>query len=100
MDMLVVSLVTLSLLFQPNAVPLAHFNGKVKSATKKEITIETDEGNLVEFTINRKTRTERGGKSISPSELKTGDGVTVEARQELLGYLVAVEIKATIEPRR
>lgn len=94
MHLLVAGVLLVGLVFQSNAIPLAHFSGKVKGATKKVITIETEEGNVVEFSINRKTRIQRGKKAISSSELKTGDPVTVDARQELLGYLVAVEVSA------
>ena len=94
MHWLVTAVVAIGMLLQSNTVPLAEFTGRVHGVTKKEITIETEEGNLVEFSVNKKTRAERGGKSISVSDLKTGDPVTVEARQELLGYLVAVAIRA------
>lgn len=91
-------LVMLGLLLQSKAIPLAHFSGKVHGVTKKEITVDTQEGNVVAFTINRKTRTERAGKAIPATDLKTGDAVAIEARQELLGYLVAVSIKVSVPP--
>jgi hypothetical protein len=95
---LLTGFVLLGLLLQSEAIPLAHFSGKVHGVTKKEITVDTQEGNVVEFTINRKTRTERSGKPIPATDLKTGDAVAIEARQELLGYLVAVSIKASAPP--
>jgi hypothetical protein len=98
MQSFIVGVVALGLLLQSKAIPLAHFSGKVHGVTKKEITVDTQEGNVVEFTINRKTHTERAGKTIPATDLKTGDAVAIEARQELLGYLVAVSIKASAPP--
>jgi len=98
MQVLAEALFALSLLLQTNSVPLADFTGKVHGVTKTDITIETEQGNLVEFTINRKTTIHRNGKKATPADLKTGDPVTVEAKEEILGYLVAVHIQATAEP--
>jgi hypothetical protein len=92
---LIASVLALGLLFQSKSIPLAQFSGKIHGVTKKEVTIDTDEGNVVDFAVNRKTRVERSGKAIQVTDLKTGDTVAIEARQELLGYLVAVTIKAS-----
>ena len=78
-------------------VPLADFHGKVHGVSKKQITIETAEGNLVDFEINKKTRILRRKVQISPSDVQTGDIVTIEARQEMLRFLIAVVI--TVEPK-
>jgi uncharacterized membrane protein len=83
-------------------VPLATFHGTVHGVSNKLITIETAEGNLVEFEINRKTRILREKKQIRPTDLATGDAVTIEARQEAVRFLIAVTITAqakAVEPR-
>jgi len=95
MQALAVSTIALLLLFQSSPVPLAHFTGRIHGVTRKDVTIDTEEGNVIEFVINRKTRAERSGKTIPVTALKTGDAVGIDARQELLGYLVAVSIKAS-----
>ena len=79
--------------------PLAIFSGTIHGASKKQVTIENPEGNLVDFEINGKTRVLRGKKKISPQDLKTGDEVTIEARQELVQYLVAVTISVRDQPK-
>jgi hypothetical protein len=79
---------------QPGKIPLATFRGTVHGVSNKQLTIENEEGNLVDFEINRKTHVSRGNKQISPSELATGDSVTIEARQEMSRFLVAVNITA------
>ena len=80
-------------------MPLANFSGAVHGVSKKQITIETAEGNLVDFEINRKTRVLRDKKQISSEDLRTGDPVTIEARQEMAQFLVAVTITARPRPK-
>ena len=93
---LIALLFVCSLVFSQK-LPLATFNGTIHGASSKHITIETAEGNLVDFDINKKTRVMRGKKEISASELATGDAVTIEARQEMLEFLIAVTI--TVQPK-
>jgi hypothetical protein len=73
-------------------IPLATFSGTVHSVSSKQLTIETAEGNLVDFDINRKTQLMRGKQRISPEDLQNGDFVTIEARQEMVRFLVAVTV--------
>jgi hypothetical protein len=87
-------LLCMLLLFQ-TPLPAAHFSGKIHTVTKKTITVDTDEGNEVEFTINRKTKTERSGKSIDVRSLQPGEQVSIDAEQKLLGYLVALKVTAS-----
>jgi hypothetical protein len=75
-------------------LPLATFSGAIHGVSKKQITIETAEGNLLDFDINKKTRVLRGKKQIAPEDLQTGDSVTIEAKQEKIQYLIAVTITA------
>ena len=79
---------------QAPKVPLATFQGTVHGVSNKQITIETEEANLVDFDINKKTKIMRGKKQITAQELVTGDAVTIEARQEFGEFLVAVTIAA------
>lgn len=90
-------IVLVSVLFagaQPAKIPLATFNGTVHGVSNKQITIETSEGNLVDFDINRNTKIMRGKKQIKASEIETGDIVTIDAKQEMVKFLVAVAITA------
>jgi len=73
----------------------------VQSVSKKSITIQNDEGNLVDFEINSKTQVMREKKQIHSEDLKTGDLVTIGARQEFGNagqYLVAVTITVMPPP--
>jgi len=86
---------------QNKKVPLANFTGTVRGVSSKRITIETQEGNLVDFDITGKTRVMSGKKKIRMDDLKSGDAVTVEAHEEIriLGqYLVADIITAMPPP--
>ena len=87
-----VLLSTLVISAQTAQVPLATFRGTVHGVSNKRITIETAEGNLVDFDINRKTKVLRAKKQIAVSELKTGDPVAIDAREEFGEYLIAVVI--------
>jgi DNA/RNA endonuclease YhcR with UshA esterase domain len=77
-------------------VPLANFSGTVHDISKKQVTIDTGDGNLLNFEINRKTKVMRAKKELKPEDIMTGDQVTIEGRQEMLKFLVAVTI--TVQP--
>ena len=72
-------------------IPPANFSGTVHGVSKKHITIETAEGNLLDFDITGKTKIMRCKKKIEPEDLKTGDSVTVEALQEPSRYRLYLE---------
>jgi hypothetical protein len=75
-------------------IPPATFNGTIHAVSSKQITIENEDGNLLDFEINRKTRLVRGDTTISTSDLANGEPVTIEARQEMGRFLVAVSVTA------
>jgi DNA/RNA endonuclease YhcR with UshA esterase domain len=77
-------------------VPVANFTGTVHDISKKQVTIDTGDGNLLDFEINRKTKVMRAKKEIKPEDIMTGDQVTIEGRQEMLKFLVAVTV--TVQP--
>jgi len=79
-------------------VPLAIFSGTIHGVSKKQITIESAEGNLLDFDINRKTKVMRGKTEIKPEELMSGDIVAIQARREMLKFLIAVVITVQTPP--
>jgi hypothetical protein len=79
-------------------VPPATFNGRIHGVSNKQITIETAEGNLLDFDINRKTKIMRGKTAVAASDLETGDTVTIDAREEMGRYLIALVI--TAQPKK
>jgi len=79
-------------------IPLANFTGTVHDISKKQITVDTGDGNLLDFEINRKTKVMRGKNGIKPEEIAPGDQVSIQARQEMLKFLVAVVITVQAPP--
>jgi len=75
-------------------VPPASFSGTVRGVSSKQITIEKDDGNLVDFDIDRKTRILRGDKKIAATDLESGEVVTIEAREVMGKFLIAMSITA------
>ena len=94
MGLRIVGLLVVAGLLLAQKIPPATFNGTVHGVSNKQVTIENEAGNLLDFEINRKTRVMRGTKQISVSELENGDVVTIEARQEMGRFLVAVSVTA------
>jgi len=89
------ALLLIALLLFQVSLPPAHFTGKVHLVSKKTITVNTDEGNEVEFSISRKTKAERAGKNVDVQSLQPGEQVSIDAEQERLGYLVALKVTVT-----
>jgi hypothetical protein len=80
-------------------IPPATFNGTVHGVSKKQITIENEDGNLLDFDINRKTKVMRGKTPISAEDLASGEPVSIEARQVMGRFLVALSVTAQPKPK-
>jgi len=63
-------------------IPPVTFSGAVHGVSKKHITVETAEGNLLDFDITGKTHVLRGKSKIEPESLQAGESVKIEAKQE------------------
>ena len=74
------------------AVAVATFNGTLKAVTKKEVTVDLDSGNTVEFRLSRKTEFYLGGKKVALSDLAPEAVVKVEGNKDGFGYLTATKI--------
>ena len=72
----------LALALWAQELPPANFSGAVRAISKKHITIETAEGNLLDFDITGKTHVMRGKNKIQAESLKEGETVKIEAKQE------------------
>jgi hypothetical protein len=88
-----IALLVAGLLFSQK-IPPASFSGTVHGVSSKQITIEKDDGNLLDFDIDRKTRILRGDKKIAATDLEPGEVVTIEAREVMGKFLIAVTITA------
>lgn len=73
-------------------LPLATFEGTVKSVDHKKIMVD-EEGNVMDFYLSRRTRVYSGEKEIKPAELKAGDRVKIEAAPRLDGTVDAITVR-------
>jgi hypothetical protein len=90
----IVALIVVAGALMAQKIPPATFNGTVHGVSKKQITIENEDGNLLDFDINRKTRVMRGKTQISVADLESGEPVSIEALQVMGRFLVAVSVTA------
>jgi hypothetical protein len=58
------------------------FHGKLKDLTNKEITIQTEDDQIVSIHRSRKTKFLKGTQTIKPTDIDLESMVTVEASQD------------------
>jgi hypothetical protein len=68
------------------------FHGKLKELTGKEITIETEDEQLVSIHRTRKTKFLKGTQTIKPSDIDLETMVTVDATEEVDLSLTAISV--------
>ena len=68
------------------------FHGKLKELTGKEITIETEDEQLVSIHRTRKTKFLKGTQTIKPSDIDLETMVIVDATEEVDLSLTAVSV--------
>jgi hypothetical protein len=94
--------ILLAAILAAQKLPPAEFSGSIHGVSKNHLVLETAEGNLIDFDVNGKTQVLRGKKKIELEDLKTGEAVTIEARQEPSRYqvfLMALTITASGKPK-
>lgn len=69
------------------------FHGKLKDLTSKEITIETDDDQIVSIHRSRKTKFLKGTQTIKPSDIDLETMVTVDASEDVDLSLTAVSVR-------
>ena len=68
------------------------FHGKLKDLSSKEITIQTEDEQLVSIHRTRKTKFLKGTQTIKPSDIDLETMVTVDATEEVDLSLTAVSV--------
>jgi hypothetical protein len=68
------------------------FRGKLKDLSGKEITIQTDDDQIVSIHRTRKTKFLKGTQSIKPSDIDIETLVTVDAAEDVDLSLTAVSV--------
>lgn len=76
-----------------NADAVATFTGKFKSADKKYITVEVDEGQTMRMFITGSTKFVHDGKPAKVSDFEVDETVTVDASRDAHMNLLAVKIE-------
>jgi hypothetical protein len=78
---------------KPGAYNVAgSFHGKLKDLSSKEITIETEDSQIVSIHRSRKTKFFKGTQTIKPSDIDLETPITVDATEEVDLSLTAVSV--------
>ena len=77
---------------------VATFEGKFKSADKKYITIELDEGQTMRMYVTGSTKFFRDDKPAKPGDFHTDERVAIDASRDARMNLLAVRV-AKVEPK-
>jgi len=75
---------------------VASFGGTLKAVTKKDLTVDLDNGNTVEFKISKKTTFYIGDKQVTAKDLAPEATVTIDGNKDGFGVLTAM--KVTVKP--
>lgn len=70
-------------------------SGKLRSVSAKTISIDTDDGRVMEFNRGAKTRVFEQGAQRQVADLKPGDIVSIDATEDSDGYFYAHDIRIT-----
>lgn len=76
-----------------SGVALADFHGVLKGLDRKGLTLEVEDGNLLELQCSKKTRFFVNSKKAELSAFRPGDRISVETRRALNGVLEAVNVR-------
>jgi len=68
------------------------FHGKLKELTSKEITITTDDDQVVSIHRSRKTKFLKGTQTIKPSDIDLETPITVDASEDVDLTLTAISV--------
>jgi len=75
------------------------FHGKIKSLTKKEIMIETEDDQTVSMRVSGKTRFYKGNEPIKASDIDMETLVTVDASEDADLKLTAINVIVNLPPK-
>ena len=77
---------------------VATFNGTIKAISKKDITVDLDSGNTVEFKLSKKTEFFVGEKKVTVKDLTPETLVKIEGNKDGFGVLTATKLMVKLEP--
>lgn len=76
-----------------NTDAIATFDGVFRSADKKFLLIETEEGNSMRMAVTGSTKFVRDGKPAKPSDFKPDEKVMVDTSRDAKFNLIAVKVE-------
>lgn len=77
-----------------NAEAIATFTGVFKSADKKYVTVEVEDGNSMRMFITGATKFIRDGKPAKAADFHSGEPVTVDTSRDARFNLLAMRVEA------
>ncbi len=72
--------------------PLNEVTGMLRSMNDKNVVVEAQDTRIINLKRTDRTKFLKNGEEIKASEIKAGDKVTVEARQDEEGFFTAVNV--------
>jgi hypothetical protein len=72
--------------------PLVNFEGTLQSIDSRKLILELDQDRVLEFRVTRKTEFDKDSKPIKSADLKKGDHVSIETREDVDLTLLAVKV--------
>lgn len=83
-----------------NTDAVATFTGTFKSADKKYVTIQVEEGNTMRMYITGSTKFIRDGKAAKAADFHPDEPVTVDASRDARFNLIAVRVETMPPPKK
>jgi hypothetical protein len=77
-----------------DSAAIATFNGTFKSADKKYVMVDTEEGNTIRMYITGSTKFFKDDKQVKVGDFHSGEKVTVDAERDARMNLLAVRVTA------
>jgi hypothetical protein len=77
-----------------NRDAVATIDGAFKSADKKHLYVEVENGQTMEMYITGSTKFIREGKPAKPADFQSGEAVTVDTSRDARFNLIAVRVEA------
>ena len=81
------------MMFQADTAAVATFKGEFKSADKKFLFVEVEDGQTMRMYITRATKFIRDGKPAKAADFQSGEKVNVDAERDARMNMLAVKIE-------
>lgn len=79
---------------------VATIDGSFKSADKKHVFIEVEDGQVMQMFITGATKFIKDDKQVKASDFQSGEAVTVDAMRDARFNLIAVKVQKKVEGKK